>query len=329
MSRSNLKIIIAFFCILIAVSYFGPRVEAAGREKGALDVSAALDKESAAIGDKIKYTITVVTAKDTEVQFPEFDETLGGLTIKDFGSSERDSFRKKTLLRWYLLDTYLPGEYTIPKTVVKYKTVKDTDWLESQVNEVKIEIKSLLETFPDASDIRDIKGPISFPAKVLFSIIVTLMALLLLAAVIKGVILAIKKTREKEEFIPPKLPHEVAYERFEELKNKDLIASGKIKEFYIELSDILRHYIEDRFGLRAPEMTTEEFLQKAKDTGKLKTAHKNILREFLFHCDLVKFAKYGPSEEEIESSFESSVKLVDQTKEEEKAVELKPQTVAL
>ena len=87
-----------------------------------------------------------------------------------------------------------------------------------------------------------------------------------------------------------------------------------IKEIYIELSDIVRHYLENRFILRAPEMTTEEFLDKLKDTDMLSYDQKILLKDFLFHCDLVKFARYGPTEKEIDSSFKSAENLVDQTK---------------
>jgi len=65
-------------------------------------------------------------------------------------------------------------------------------------------------------------------------------------------------------------------------------------------------------------MTTQEFLLKVKDDSLLSNEHKRLLKEFLSCSDLVKFAKYGPSEKEVDSSFESAKKLIDETKEEEK-----------
>jgi hypothetical protein len=93
-----------------------------------------------------------------------------------------------------------------------------------------------------------------------------------------------------------KKPHEIALEKLDALMKKGLFGKGMIKEFYVELTDILRRYIESRFELKAPEMTTEEFLANIRDFSDLKYEHKNLLREFLQQADLVKFAKYGPSE---------------------------------
>jgi hypothetical protein len=85
--------------------------------------------------------------------------------------------------------------------------------------------------------------------------------------------------------------------------------------YYVELSFIIRRYIEDRFDVRAPEMTTEEFLSKVKDMNVLSDEQKALLKNFLSYCDLIKFAKYGSTYEEMEASFESAKKFIGQTKE--------------
>ncbi len=100
------------------------------------------------------------------------------------------------------------------------------------------------------------------------------------------------------------------------MEKKDYIRKGKTKAYYIELSDIMRRYLENRFNIRAPEMTTEEFLIKVKEDSVLSLEHKGLLRDFLLNCDLVKFAKYQPAEQEAGLSFASAKKLIDQTKEE-------------
>jgi len=103
----------------------------------------------------------------------------------------------------------------------------------------------------------------------------------------------------------------------------DLISKGQIKEYYYRLSNIVRHYIENRFKLMAPERTTEEFLAEMTVTERLTEDHKELVGNFLEHCDMVKFAAYGPDSREIENSFNSAKKLVDETREamQEEAVE--------
>ena len=280
-------------------------------EKPLVTAVADVDRNSVTIGDEIRYSIEARTKNNIEVEFPNFGENLAGFAIKDFGSSEKSFWGNKKVVQWYLLDSYVTGEYNIPKAILKYKDTKEEVWEELETNEVEVEVKSVLED--EAIDIRDIKGPVSFPDKVNLFILAGIIAFI--AAAGAGAVLFMKiKKEEKSVFL--KAPHEIAYEALEELKGKEYIKLGKIKEYYIELSLIVRDYLENRFMLKAPEMTTEEFLTAAKGSNQLSYEQKNLVEKFLSHCDLVKFAKYGPSEEEMNNSFDSAKKLVDQTKEE-------------
>jgi len=60
----------------------------------------------------------------------------------------------------------------------------------------------------------------------------------------------------------------------------------------------VRRYLEDRFRLRAPEMTTEEFLQAAQQNPQLPREHRSSLGRFLTEADMVKFARHIPELEE-------------------------------
>lgn len=161
--------------------------------------------------------------------------------------------------------------------------------------------------------LRDIKGPLSLSNHI--NILLLLMILLLLAALV-FLFKFLFRRKEASVIVPQKPAHEIAYEQLEKLKTKDLIRQGKIKEYYSEVSDIIRHYLENRFLLKAPEMTTEEFLFYVRDYSQLISGHKTLLKEFLLACDLVKFAKYAPSFGEMDAIFLSAKKVVDETKEE-------------
>lgn len=163
-------------------------------------------------------------------------------------------------------------------------------------------------------DIRDIKGPKDFGASPLVYIFTALVIFLIIA----GVRIFIRLKREKKYKAPPTPAHIIAYEALSALEKKDYIRKGQTKAYYIELSDIVRRYLENRFNIRAPEMTTEEFLIKVKEDSNLSLEHKSLLRDFLTNCDLVKFAKYQPAETEAGLSLASARKLTDQTKQEDK-----------
>ncbi|MFH1777152.1 MAG: hypothetical protein ABH952_06325 [Candidatus Omnitrophota bacterium] len=303
---------ICLFLLLFFTPVFAANQDVkVGKKQSIVQVEARVDKNAVFIGDKIKYTIVVQAKDSVEVELPKFADNLAGFAIRDFGSSEKKFFRKITYQQWYVLDTYTSGKYTIPKTVVKYKLKGRDEWQEIETDEVEIEVKSVLEKAKNAAEIRDIKGPVRFPRKISSYLIGGLLVLV----IISGLVIYLARKKKKNEIIPPPPAHEIAYRDLEILRQEQLVPQGRIKEYHQRLSDIIRHYLENRFELRAPEMTTEEFLIKVKDANTLSIEQKGLLRTFLSHCDLVKFAEYGPTETEIDASYDSARVFVEQTKE--------------
>ena len=144
----------------------------------------------------------------------------------------------------------------------------------------------------------------------------------MIVVIVIFVIIYFKRKQVKELVRIFKPAHEIAYERLRVLVGKKLIEAGKIKEFYEGISDILRHYIEHRFDLRAPERTTEEFLSEIQFSTLLSMADKESLGEFLTHCDMVKFAKFSPTTEQIQTTFDLVKKFIEKTKSEEKKIDV-------
>ena len=79
------------------------------------------------------------------------------------------------------------------------------------------------------------------------------------------------------------------------------------------MSGILRYYIEWRFGLRAPEQTTEEFLDAMLVAGGPIAAYRELLSAFLTHCDLVKFARHQPAASDMDNVLQRAREFVEQT----------------
>ena len=162
---------------------------------------------------------------------------------------------------------------------------------------------------------KDIKPPVDFPAN--YFLLITIAVLILLAGLLFLARFLLKRRRagkSRVDLEPPKPADQIALEALRTLQEKNLPGQGMIKQYYSELSDIIRCYIEGRFDIKAPEMTTEEFLVYLRESNILSGQHKNLLREFLNLCDIVKFAKYGPTPSEIEDSFDEGRKLVEETK---------------
>ncbi len=160
--------------------------------------------------------------------------------------------------------------------------------------------------------IKDIRPPVYFPSNYLPLIIIIGLCIAAISVFFLSQLIK-RKTFRKSPPAPKKTAYETACEALEALKAKDLARFGKIKEYYIELSFIVRQYLENKFNIRAPEMTTEEFLEAAKQSDDLSPGHKQLLKMFLSHADMVKFAKYGPNAKEAEDSFLAAKKLIDET----------------
>lgn len=110
-----------------------------------------------------------------------------------------------------------------------------------------------------------------------------------------------------------------AMKRLGKLEGRGLPEPEEADHWYVELSGIIRRYLEDRYSLRAPELTTEEFLKIARSSGVLTTEHRKLLQTFLTRCDRVKFARYAPEDEESQDALASARSFLEDTRLEAQA----------
>jgi hypothetical protein len=112
---------------------------------------------------------------------------------------------------------------------------------------------------------------------------------------------------------PPIPPDAIALKELEKIR--PLLEGDDYRGLVIEVSRILRYYIEGRFGLKAPRLSTEEFLYLAEDSEHLNAAHKAGLAEFLKQCDRVKFALGGMERPGMSGLYEAAKAFVLQTRQ--------------
>jgi len=166
-----------------------------------------------------------------------------------------------------------------------------------------------------ATDIRDIKPPVEISSGYAW-----LWQLLVLLALAVAALLLWRwwKNRQSNIVLPPPIP---AHIRAKQKLEEALALIAQPKEFCILVSDTVRFYLEEQFDFRAPERTTEEFLRELNATDLLVKEQKESLGQFLESCDLVKFAKYEPGENELRGLHGSAVRLVEETEPKEANVE--------
>src|SRR5665213_1763064 len=158
-----------------------------------------------------------------------------------------------------------------------------------------------------ATDIRDIKPPVAIPNGWAWLWWTVGVLAVLCAAVLLWRLL---KNRKMNIKLPPPIP---AHIRAKQKLAEALALISQPKPFVVAVSDTARIYLEERFDFHAPERTTEEFLRELGGTKLLLPEQKESLGNFLAICDLVKFAKYEPGENELLALHGSAVKLVEET----------------
>ncbi|MBN2776203.1 MAG: hypothetical protein JXR36_01085 [Bacteroidales bacterium] len=116
--------------------------------------------------------------------------------------------------------------------------------------------------------------------------------------------------------IKPQLPaHVIALEKLENIRKQKIWAKGQIKEFHVQLTDVIREYIENRFGIYAAEMTSSEILGAFEVGNYIKDSDHFKLKQILEVADAVKFAKYQALQNENDMSMNNAVEFVESTKE--------------
>jgi len=298
-------------------------------KRGPATLKVMVDHKEVTIADQLTLILEAKISEDFEIEMPKFGEKLEQFGIKDYRNPPARLVDDGKLLyrRIYVLEPFLSGEYTIPVMKVQFwkKDEPDSQKYEMETEELTIQVKSLLPEKTAELEIRDISGPVSLPPPQrgwIYAVVIGGIVFVLVVAVI----LVWWKRRRVIELVAPKIPaHELAYRKLEALLAENLLDEGQVKLFYYKLSEILRHYIENRFGLHAPERTSEEFLEELRGSDVLQTDHKQLLKEYMQHCDLVKFAEYQPESEDIQKTFDACKRFIVETESGEALV---PQTHA-
>ena len=307
MMKQTVKIFTLFFLISGGILQ--------SQDDASVMLSSGVDKNRIHLGDLIQYTIQVVHDDSVQVEMPGFAANLGQFEIRNYSLAEPGKAGGKIISEAsYTITTFFTGEFEIPPVAVSYTLGSDSTKQILMTEPIKINVESMLAS--EAGDIRDVKDPVEIPRdwwQRLRWPVLGLLALLLVMAVI----FIIRRYRAGKSILPvretPARPaHEVAIEALDRLTASDLISRGQIKEFYIEISEIIRQYINDRYFVVALEMTTTEVLCGLMTRG-LGEEIEGHFRTFLNRCDLVKFAKFIPSENQHQEIVKLAYQIIDET----------------
>lgn len=288
-----------------------------------LRVQVEMSSNRILLSDLLAVRITVISPSGAQIQWPDLAEAAGDFQIRNWDEEGRQLLSDGRIqsVRLYHLEPLRTGDLQIPPLTFQWIPVSDAASTTLITESMPVAVTTTLPedlsqvSLADIEDVVEIKGH-AFTVRIA---VIAAFAILAAGAVI------FLRSRSRKVLAAQKIykpAHEIALARIRSLAGQNLIEQGRVKEFYERLSDTLRHYIEARFSLRAPERTTEEFLDELKSSSVLTPDHKQDLREFLRHSDLVKFAKHQPTRQQSDQSLQMAERFVENTKSEERLVEV-------
>lgn len=262
-------------------------------------VTTSIDTVKNKIGAEFKLSIKTNVDTLSKVKFPE-SKFFGALEVLE--SYKVDTVKKGDryeLIKKYGLTQFDSGKYTIPRIpiIINGKTVY-SDSLAIEISDVKVD--TLKQKMFDIKDIATVKSPMGN----WWIYVLVILGLVGLGFFI-FYLLKNRKPKTKAEVVVYKTPIEKATTLLQQLESKELWQKGAVKDYYSELTDIVRNYIEEEIKIPAMESTTSELiegLRKAAKQKKLKLSNDTVenLEKVLQQADLVKFAKVTPMDYEIE-----------------------------
>ncbi|MDR2935742.1 MAG: hypothetical protein LBU80_00150 [Rikenellaceae bacterium] len=282
-------------------------------------VRARVVPDSMAIGDRFRIEVEVEKDLVQVVEFPGYEGTLAK-DIEIVSESPVDTLardgRRVTIRKTWTLTTFEEGIYSIGRFPVLYADKNVLDTLLSIDS-----LSFMVTTFPIdtlTQTIYDIKAPLRAPVK--FAefggcLVLGFFVLQLLYAIVYAIVKSRQRRRrgEKVTLRPAEPAHVRAIRELERLEAEKLWQNNRHKLYHTRLTDIVRTYIEKRYGIDAPAMTSDEI----RDEMERRINSKRILTRLsrlLSTADHVKFAKYIPGPEDNEMSYNDAYCFVEETK---------------
>jgi hypothetical protein len=293
-------------------------------ERGPLSVRVRLDHDKITIAQTLELELAAQIQPGYKVTLPKIDKALENFALADWSNLGDKLGDDRRVIRSYRyrLEPFVSGKYQIPALTFQFQDANDPNKAFSLDTEpIDVEVTSLLGQDRANLKIADIEGVVTPPRPPSRAWTWAAVALVVTGLGVGAwVLLRARRGRQIVRIFKP--AHELAYDRLRALVEAKLIEQGRTKEFYQQVSDVLRHYIEDRFSLHAPEQTTDEFLSALSRTDGLAQSDKAGLGEFLQHCDLVKFATHQPTADQIQRTFDLVKAFIEKTRSDQHQVDV-------
>lgn len=305
-------------------------------EKAGAQLSAGLSRAELNVGDRVELRVSVVAPRGTPIELPNYqsllDETDDRFAFRITSRAEVppvvETDGRERRGRVYTLEAVLPGEYQLPgakaRVVAPSVSVGEAEESEWTTGPLALAVRE-----PGGGDAKQAEltsipklQPVDLPNPRRYWYWAAAAAALVLLSL--AVAMLRRRRRQQAEAAIHVPAHVWARREIDSLLARDDMAHGRFREFYYSISGIVRGYIERRFHLAAPEMTTEEFLAASSRDRRFSEADRNQLIEFMNACDIVKYACGEPTTQDARAAVETAERYIERTHERPGATEASP-----
>ena len=279
-------------------------------------VKASIDSAVLMIGQQSLLHIDITANQGAILQLPVLTDTIvDGIEVlynNKIDTAFLDNNRMQ-LRQSFMVTSFDSALYYIPP----FKVIDGADTVLS--NSLALKVATYPIETPEDIEIFDVKE-VWKPPFVLSDYIWWLIAPILLFLVGFLIWLAmwyLRKHKKEQIGIAPEMlipAHERALKALDEIKQEKIWHQGRVKEYYTRLTDVLRIYLDNRYGIDAMEMTSSEIIENVRSLEEARPIYDRF-KELLVTADFVKFAKYTPLPDENESLLHTAYSFVETTKE--------------
>jgi hypothetical protein len=286
-------------------------------DTGTVEVKVQVWPSEPKLSDPIHLRLTATSRAGVAVDLPFQQHALGRFEVRSYDRAERRDGDTRVQVQDYVLDAPSSGRHRIPafRLEVQPASGKATEVMTEEVPLVigEIDVDVTTRALPGSrGTLPERVGGWRWYVYAGIALGVVWLAL--------GVVLALRY-RTRRAIRAKVTAYDAAVARLRALEAGGAPEGDAADAWFVELSSIVRRYLEARYEIRAPELTTEEFLAQASRSAELTAAHKELLSSFMARCDRVKFAGYRPDPDESLATLHAARGFVEDTR-------LRPEDVA-
>ncbi len=289
-----------------------------------VNIKTSIDTAQIIIGDPIQLTLKATfDPQNFIIHLPHIDDTFNHFEVVEIQKPDTTQAEKlSTITQKIIITNFDSGAWYLPVLEYKISPLNGTNPYTMFSDSIRVQVQTIAtdtsKPFKPIFGIREVNRPIQ---QIIQYVLIGLIAL---AAILFLIYYLRKKAKQKQSkpkpIEPTLLPHEKALKQINHLKAENAWQNQNQKQYFTELTDVVRTYLEEQFQIDSFEKTSAEIISQVKKIKALSTS-RQALRNLLDLADVVKFAKGKPTEDECLQTLEQSKQIIIESYKKVKPIE--------